>query len=139
MKTVLTIGVALVLTLGGSGTASAGFCLDALSFCNDIKLEVDEVQGEIVELFGYEYGCGFPNRQLSGSGRMVGDVLHIGLTGSYNDSWMAAIHVPVNTSTLAGVGSFTFVSAGYINTPAAFQAIQCPVLPATSFEPDASQ
>jgi hypothetical protein len=141
MKTLLTIGAALMLTLGTAGTASAqlAFCLDAVGFCNDLKLNIGDVNGEIVELAGYEFGCGPLNREVSGSARFAGNVLEIGVTGSFNDTQVAAIHIPLSLQTLSGAGTFTFVSDVYINAPSDFSLIPCPAAAAASADPDASR
>lgn len=54
--------------------------LDHIGWCNDAKFSYQSVGGGMYSLTGYEYGCGYDDRLIFGSMRVVGNTLQIGYT-----------------------------------------------------------
>jgi hypothetical protein len=133
------LGAESIYGSGVSPGSPGTFCLAIANNCNAFKLRVARMKGEVVELLGYEFGCGFPNRELSGSALVGDSTLEIGLTGTYDSTRAAAIHISIDLNTLSGSGSLTFVSDTYINAPADVVVVPCPSDAQVSADPDISR
>jgi hypothetical protein len=134
MKKIILMAVLLLAVSLIVGNVYAGsICIDEVGHCNDIKAIYKDNEAGIYELFGYEYGCGGNGRITSGTGRIVGNMLYMGFTGSYQlggptDPVLALRYYAINLDTSSGTGSYSYNDGTFWNgTTAVVNLISCPV------------
>jgi hypothetical protein len=115
------------------GNIQAGtLCIDEVGHCNDIKAVYSDNEAGLYELFGYEYGCGGNTRMTHGSARIVGNMLYMGFTGSYdlggaNDPTLALRYYAVDLNTSSGTGTYSYNNGTFWSgTTAVVNLIPCP-------------
>jgi hypothetical protein len=77
---------------------AATICLDDTASCNDIKLIIPVVsEGNAYNIAGYEYGCGYNNKEIYGTLRVKNNLWYINITknGVYNGEAMTSPSVIV--------------------------------------------
>jgi hypothetical protein len=73
-------GVAAAQSTDSGINAGVVRCVDAAGSCNDFVLNSVTIAPGYMLLNGYEYGCGYTDRIATGSGRIVGNTMYVGLT-----------------------------------------------------------
>ena len=116
---ILLVCVLAVCLMAGSIHA-ATICIDNIGYCNDVKLTYSDQEGSIIDAYGYEYGCGYNDRLVSGSIHLVGNTAYIGLTGAANSAaapnptLMVKVYT-INISTMTGTEAWSYNNGAYWN------------------------
>jgi hypothetical protein len=130
MKKVGLIILALVVMVGfGVRSSYAGvICIDDVSSCNDFKLFISpDTGGGIKEVHGYEYGCGYDDRGVSGSMKMTPTSKHFTLTGSYiNGSQLGIFYINIDKATNTGTGGWSYNNGTYWSGTSSYSIVPCP-------------
>jgi hypothetical protein len=134
MKNILLMAVLLIAVSLIVGNVYAGsICIDEVGHCNDIKAIWKDNEAGIYEVFGYEYGCGGYGRITSGSGIIVGNMLYMGFTGSYETGSstspvLALRYYAIDLDKNSGTGTWSYNDGTFWNgTTAVVNLIPCPV------------
>jgi hypothetical protein len=119
---VLTLAVSLIV-----GTVYAGtFCIDLSNACNDFKLMYKDNEGEIYEIHGYEYGCGYNNRSAHGTAKVVGSMVYIGVNGTANGTAVMQRDFVWNLDTNAVTYSYSYHTDTYWGGSGTGSIVPCP-------------
>ena len=133
MKKIILMAVFLLAVFLIVGNVYAGtICIDEIGTCNDVKLAYADNEAGLYELYGYEYGCGSSSRIFAGTGRIVGNMLTIGLTGAFNtgganDPILAIRQYTINLGTSSGTGTWSYNDGTFWNGTTPVNLISCPV------------
>jgi hypothetical protein len=100
-----------------------------------------------LNVYGYENGCGKNDRIASGSAKMVGRIVYIGLTESSNSAaapnpTLGLRNYTLNLDTKAGTSAWSYINSTYWNGTASAKIVPCPSSEEAgnvNNEPDASQ
>jgi hypothetical protein len=100
-------------------------CIDVAGLCNDFKLMYPDIEGEIVEIHGYEYGCGYDNRSVVGTAKLGGGTINIGITGTANGNMLAQWDFVLGGGSITCDYSYHY--DGYHNGSCTGSIVNCPV------------
>jgi len=136
----LNVAIAFSVLMAAGQSNAGVLCLNRPTSCNDIKLFLSDREGEIVEIHGYEYGCGDPSRGLSGVKINSGTHRYFNLSGSYNTgSQVASISIDLDTASGIYSGSWSFISDVVITGSGPYQPVPCPAASSGSAKLEASE
>ena len=138
MKKAGLIILALVVIVGFAvrGSHAGAICIDEVGYCNDIKLFINPHGAgkglKINEVHGYEYGCGWDDRGISGSMKETSTTKYFTLLGSYSGTLVKILYFYIDKLTNTGAGTWTYIggTAGTAN----FNIVECPTIGITSAE-----
>jgi hypothetical protein len=100
-------------------------CIDEVGYCNDVKIFISpDTAGSIKEIHGYEYGCGYYDRGISGSMEVTSTSKHFTLLGSYSGSLVKVLYIHINKATNTGTGNWNYI--GRTSGTADFGIVPCP-------------
>jgi hypothetical protein len=104
-----TLILSCTLLLSMSGVGQAGICIDQTGYCNDFFLAFTRIESNVFQLHGYEYGCGYFDRILSGSIHTAGGYAYYGLSSASGSScawdngcggsWAAVLNISTGEGT----------------------------------------
>jgi hypothetical protein len=92
--------------------STIGVRLDRTTSCNDRYLVLTQLDTNIYEAHGYEYGCGFHARACSGTVHIYGGYAYFSLTENSNGrdyGTIGSITAPINLSSKTGTGTFMYI------------------------------
>lgn len=155
-KFTLCIALAFVLVMGVSSTSMAAGVQLENSFCNDIWVAFGAVDAGVYSCHGYEYGCGYEDRFVDGTLRVVGGIAYFGLVGGYGTSCAAGdygcfknenVAISLSTKTGTGMYEYHYLTSGVpdghgatgISYTMTFPVPPPPTAEAAAFEPDATE
>jgi hypothetical protein len=138
MKKAGLIILALVAIVGFAvrGSDAGPICIDEVGYCNDLKLFINPHGAgkglKINEVHGYEYGCGYDDRGISGSMKETSTTKYFTLVGSYSGTMAKILYFYIDKHTNTGAGTWTYIglSGGSTN----FNIVECPATGITSGE-----
>jgi len=127
-KIILVVFVFALCLIAGNIHAGT-ICINEAEWCNDLKMTYSDQEGQIIEMYGYEYGCGYNDRLYSGSVHIVGNIAYIGLTGVINTTApnpkLAVKFYQLNLGTMTGTGTWSYNDGGYWNGTSTVTGVSC--------------
>ena len=139
----LFVFVVLMVFFGATSASAGTVCIDEQEWCNDVKIIFADVGDGFVTCNGYEYGCGFVDRILDGTGRILGNTVYIALTVVTSTStptpYIGQKFYEINLATGTGTGTWAYHYDGYHNGTSTVSFVPCPpAITEGALEPDST-
>jgi hypothetical protein len=133
MKRLLFVVVFLsVLLMMGAVANAVTMCLESVTSCNDIKLFFDSTTAGVHAVRGYEYGCGYSDRELFGTLKVKSGTWYLnftkpGYTSNSPAPFTSSYVVTYNPTSKSGTyNAITIYSSGPFDHTGSYNKIACP-------------
>ena len=129
MKKLFVFVVLMVFFGATSASAGGTVCINEQG-CNDVKIIFDDVGDGFVTCNGYEYGCGYVDRILDGTARILGNTVYIALTVITSTStitpYIGQRFYEIDLATGTGTGTWAWHYDGYHHGTTTVSFVPCP-------------
>ena len=139
----LFVFVVLMVFFGTTSANAASVCIDEIGNCNDVEVIYGDVGDGFVTCNGYEYGCGYVDRILDGTARILGNTVYIALTVVTSTStatpYIGQKFYEINLATGTGTGTWAWHHDGYHHGTVTVSLVPCPpAITEGALEPDST-